>query len=130
MIRALASVTSSVHAYYSLCPPINGGKPAEPIFGKDIADKFPNHVGDMLEAGNCFMLGRNTACVFHLMRVMEAAVQGFGTKLGVPLVYDLERQTILDRLNPPIKPMNSGDPSVQCILRSTQPIPCEDSMAE
>ena len=56
------------------------------------------------------MLGRNTACVFHLMRVMEAAVQGFGTKLGVPLVYDLEWQTILDRLNPPIKPMNKGDP--------------------
>jgi len=39
---------------------------------------FPD---DAIEAGNCFAVGRYTACVFHLMRMMEKVVQEFATKV-------------------------------------------------
>jgi hypothetical protein len=85
-------------------------QPAIPVFGKDVVDKFPNTITDMFEAGNCYALGRNTACVFHLMRLMEAAAQSFGVKLGVTLAGELVWQKILDRLNPIIKGMDHKHP--------------------
>lgn len=44
-----------------------------------------NLAEDATEAGNCFALGRYTACVFHLMRIMEKIVQNFGKKVGITL---------------------------------------------
>jgi hypothetical protein len=38
---------------------------------------------DADEAGKCFAVGRYTACVFHLMRIMERCVQKMGRDLGV-----------------------------------------------
>jgi hypothetical protein len=35
---------------------------------------FPSTQDDMDEAGKCFALGRNTACVYHLMRVLERPI--------------------------------------------------------
>ena len=52
-------------------------------FGADIDTKFPNAVEDMSEAAKCLALARYTACVFHLMRVMEHCVQRLGKKLKV-----------------------------------------------
>jgi hypothetical protein len=80
------------------------------LFGQKVADKFPNNVSDIAEAGKCFSMGRHTACVFHLMRIMEVAVQRFGTELGVTLTNELNWQNILDRLNPLIKGMDHRDP--------------------
>jgi hypothetical protein len=45
------------------------------LFGEQSVYKFPDLQDDIREAGNCLALGRGTACVFHLMRIMEAAVQ-------------------------------------------------------
>ena len=84
--RVVLAVSPRLAKYYD---------PATPIFGTAVADKFPNQVGDMFEAGNCYALGRYTACVFHLMRLMEVAVQAFGSKLGVTLATDLNWQKIL-----------------------------------
>lgn len=81
-------------------------KPAIPIFGKEITDKFPNQTEDMFEVGNCFATGRYTACVFHSMRIMEIAVQAFGSKLGVTFTDQKVWQTILNELNPVIKGMD------------------------
>ncbi|MDQ3696728.1 MAG: hypothetical protein M3373_01695 [Gemmatimonadota bacterium] len=50
----------------------------------DVADKFPSALLDAEEAGKCFALGRNTACVFHLMRVMEVALRALGASLNDP----------------------------------------------
>ncbi len=47
----------------------------KPAFGDDVADKFPTITEDAEEAGKCLALRRPTACVLHLMRAMEAAVQ-------------------------------------------------------
>ena len=40
------------------------------LFGVTVAVKFPGMLYDIVEAGNCYAMGRSTACVFHLMRVM------------------------------------------------------------
>ncbi len=73
---------------------------SESIFGKDVANKFPELVEDISEAGNCFALDRYTACVFHLMRVMEKSVQKFAAKVDIlpSDTYDEKWQTILNTI--------------------------------
>ena len=60
-------------------------RPAEPLFGAAVEAKFPEMSEDISEAGKCLALNRATASVFHLMRIMEIAVQRFGDKIGVAL---------------------------------------------
>jgi hypothetical protein len=69
------------------------------LFGKDVNTKFSTTQFDIVEAGNCYASGRGTATVFHLMRIMEVAVQEFGAKLGVSLVGKKNWQNILDETN-------------------------------
>jgi hypothetical protein len=73
------------------------------LFGHDVNSKFPDAQFDITEAGNCYTTGRGTAAVFHLMRVMERAVQKLGDKLGVEFVQDKNWQQILDEANKAIK---------------------------
>ncbi|MBV1918794.1 MAG: hypothetical protein KUG65_12150 [Sphingomonadaceae bacterium] len=58
------------------------------VFGEAVDKKFPKMVGDISEAAKCLAFGRNTACVFHLMRVMEHCVQRLGRKLKVKVDVD------------------------------------------
>ena len=44
---------------------------AEKLFGNTVFDNFPSAREEIKEAGNCYALNVNTACVFHLMRVVE-----------------------------------------------------------
>ena len=53
------------------------------LFGNDVINKFKNAVPDLSEAAKCLGMGRNTGCVFHLMRSMESAVHEMGCSLGV-----------------------------------------------
>jgi hypothetical protein len=57
----------------------------------------------MEEAGKCIASARETAAVFHLMRIMEVGVQKFGRKLGVGLTNEKVWQVILDEINKAIK---------------------------
>ena len=77
------------------------------LFGSLVNTKFPSIQYDMIEAGDCYAMGRGTACVFHLMRIMEVGVQAFGSKLGVLLVTDKNWQNILDEINKGIKALPS-----------------------
>ncbi|HEV2501160.1 MAG TPA: hypothetical protein VGY31_16435 [Terriglobia bacterium] len=52
-------------------------------FKSTVADRFPDAVFDMDEAGKCYATERATACVFHLMRVTEFGLQAIGRALGV-----------------------------------------------
>src|SRR5580658_9536619 len=72
-------------------------------FGARVAVWFPELEYDITEAGNCIAFDLATACVFHLMRVMEVGVQRLGTRLGVPLANELNWQVILDLINKAIK---------------------------
>jgi hypothetical protein len=53
-------------------------------FGHTVSDNFPSMKYDISEAGKCFATGRNTACVFHLMRVMECGLRVLGKSLNDP----------------------------------------------
>lgn len=58
---------------------------SRPPFGADVAAKLPSTSYDIAEAAKCLALESFTACVFHLMRALEAGVQLFGAKLGIAL---------------------------------------------
>jgi len=52
-------------------------------FAPTARERFQDVVFDMDEAGKCFALDRATACVFHLMRVTEYALQEIGRLVGI-----------------------------------------------
>src|SRR5437588_7499290 len=56
----------------------------EPPFGQKVFDQFPSAIDDAVEASNCLALERNTAVVFHVMRVMEAGLKVLAAELGIP----------------------------------------------
>lgn len=55
----------------------------ERCFGTEVDLKFPSASADIAEAGSCLALGRSTACVFHLMRVMEHGLRAINAALGL-----------------------------------------------
>jgi hypothetical protein len=52
-------------------------------FGEEVWTNFPSANDDIYEAGMCLALDRPTACVMHLMRVIEAGLHALGVALGV-----------------------------------------------
>jgi hypothetical protein len=54
------------------------------LFGPAVTDAFESTRTDIEEAGKCYAAGRNTACVFHLMRVMEHGLRALGKTLNEP----------------------------------------------
>jgi hypothetical protein len=79
-----------------------------------LTKKFPRAIDDLYHAGSCYAVEQHTACVFHLMRVMEHCVQRFGKKLRAPI--DVKNETwyqIMDHVHTAIKAMPSGKKSTQ-----------------
>lgn len=64
-----------------------------------VQQHFSSAVFDMREAGKCFALNRNTACVFHLMRVMEAGLRALGKKCKVTESHNPSWDTILRKID-------------------------------
>lgn len=85
-----------------------------PRFGAGVEDKFPATIEDIDESAKCLGLGRYTASVFHLMRVMERGVQKFGDKLNVSLINAMGKeknwQNLLDEANKTIKTLAEKKP--------------------
>lgn len=79
------------------------------LFGQAVSARFPMCAYDIEEAGNCYAAGRATACAFHLMRVMELALQRFGTALGIALTNEKNWQNILDQINKAIRTLPPRD---------------------
>jgi HEPN domain-containing protein len=76
-------------------------------FGEEVTKKFPKATEDIDEAGKCYAVGRYTACVFHLMRVMEIGVQSLGKKLGISKPTEREWQPILNDVNGAIRKLSN-----------------------
>lgn len=57
------------------------------IFGNAVGEAFPSATYDIAESGFCLALARGTACVFHLMRVLEIGLAVLGAKFGVSLAH-------------------------------------------
>jgi len=53
-------------------------------FGEMVALVFPRSIVDVEEAAKCLGSGRATACVFHLMRVMEDGLKTIAAVLDIP----------------------------------------------
>lgn len=53
-------------------------------FGLDVRDKFPSAIRDIEDGGKCLACGQGTACVFHMMRVMEVGLRSLARSLGIP----------------------------------------------
>lgn len=82
--------------------------PAKPIFGSEVKKKFPSTTFDILEASNCFALGRWNACVFHLMCVLEIALKIMAKELSVSFEHS-NWQNILDRIESAVRDMSKPD---------------------
>jgi hypothetical protein len=54
-----------------------------PLFGPTVQDEFSAAGFDIEEAGKCFALGRYTACVMHLMRVLEVGLDALKVETGI-----------------------------------------------
>jgi len=80
-------------------------------FGPSVPLKFPDTALDISDAADCLCLGRYTASVFHLMRIMELSVRFLGTKLGVILADEKNWQNILDETNKAIKSLPAKTPA-------------------
>jgi hypothetical protein len=52
-------------------------------FQPSVGERFPDAIEDMTEAARCYAFERPTACIFHLMRVTEYAIQEIGLMLGM-----------------------------------------------
>lgn len=67
---------------------------------EEIVEKFKSTVRDVEDAARCLALERNTACVFHLMRIAEVGLRTLGGALNDPTL-DPKRnpswETILHR---------------------------------
>jgi hypothetical protein len=90
----------------------------EPLLGRDAETKFPEMSEDISEAGKCLALNRSTAAVFHLMRVMEIAVQRFGDRLGVPLATEKNWQNVLDEINKAIRALDQKAAQTRAFLEA------------
>lgn len=55
----------------------------EPPFGSEVQSKFPQAGLDIAAASRCFALDEWTACVFHLMRVLEHGLQWLASDVGL-----------------------------------------------
>jgi HEPN domain-containing protein len=53
---------------------------------------------DIEEASKCLALERNTACVFHLMRLVEVALKAVHAELGLPATFDPNWAGILKKI--------------------------------
>ena len=76
-------------------------------FGDAVATAFKSSSRDIGDAGKCLALGQGTACVFHLMRVMEVGLRSLGKSLN----------------NPDLNPKRN--PSWEAILKK-----CDDELAK
>lgn len=84
-------------------------------FGLAVSTKFPSASYDIQEAGNCLATGRYTACVMHLMRSLEVALDAVGLGVGLPnAVIEATNswERLLSRINTHIQSNDSsGDPT-------------------
>jgi hypothetical protein len=83
------------------------------LFGEEVDSAFPYARDDIREAGNCMATERNTAAVFHLMRVVEWGLRALCGSLGMRQVRRSKRshiplawadwETLLNQLQPRIE---------------------------
>lgn len=78
------------------------------LFGAAVASSFSSEQTrcEIVEVGSCYAVGRYTACVFHLMRVLERGLLVLASDLKVPFAVPAEYsnwQNIIEQIEAQIK---------------------------
>src|SRR5579862_831578 len=60
----------------------------ERLFGDEVFGAFTSAQSDIQNGGNCYALGLYTACVFHMMRALEAGLQALANDIPVTWTND------------------------------------------
>ena len=85
---------------------------ASTLFGEEVAAIFPLAAYDIDEAGKCFALGRCTAAIFHLMRIVEIGIRELCETLNVAVSPNAGWLVILnEKLEPAINKLPEGTPT-------------------
>jgi hypothetical protein len=78
----------------------------EPIFGPAVNEQFSSAAYDIAEAGKCYALERSTACVLHLMRVLEIGLAAMASDLNVDFEHR-NWENIINEIEKAIKAFSS-----------------------
>jgi len=75
-----------------------------------VSERFPDANYDMQEAANCLALSRSTACVCHLMRVLEVGLAALAADpvIGVPWPDQNNWQDVINAIEGRIKEIEKG----------------------
>lgn len=78
-------------------------------FGQNVSEKFNSAQGDIIEAGSCYAVGLYTACVFHLMRVLEHGLGALAKDVNLKFYrqsWGVIINKIQDKIDEEIKSLN------------------------
>ena len=78
------------------------------LFGFQVAERFPSASDDIEEAGKCLALNRATACVFHLMRVLEFGLYVLAEDLAIDNIRE-NWQNAIDQIDKAIRSLPKTD---------------------
>jgi len=85
-------------------------------FGQKGCDAYPDAKQDIEAAGRCLALGEGTACVFHLMRVLEMGLWDLAKRIGVSNISPTTEENwkvIIDQIEKRIKDLQQSPKSPQ-----------------
>jgi AcrR family transcriptional regulator/HEPN domain-containing protein len=92
------------------------------LFGEKVADSFPNAGEDIEAAGKCLALGRSTAAVFHVMRVLEMGMRSLAQRMGIDFtpnweafIEDIRKKSDAPNVLKP-QPLKAIDPYIKDVL--------------
>jgi hypothetical protein len=71
---------------------------------------LPHALVDAARARNCFGLGENDACVFHLMRVLEKGLASLAAEFGEPFQFE-NWHNVIERVESKIRKIDPGSGS-------------------
>jgi hypothetical protein len=90
----------------------------EDLFGEEVKAQFPSTSFDIKEGGNSYAAARNTACVFHLMRVLEIGLAVLAKEFSISADHT-NWHNIIEQIEAKVRGMAS-DPNRKPIWKEDQ----------
>jgi hypothetical protein len=93
----------------------------KPPFGETVVQAFADASQDIAAASRCYALDEWTACVFHLMRVLEHGLRALATKVGLPpnTMAHENWKNVIDQIESKIREMEKDPKTPDKIARIT-----------
>jgi hypothetical protein len=82
---------------------------ARSLFGRETLDRFPSVIVEVEEAGKCYAAGRDTAAVFHLLRITEAGLKAAAKALSIPTDTNRSWDSLLKKITSAVQVQHSRD---------------------